>query len=684
MSKKCKEGSSLNVDTNRCRKDCNITQERNPKTKRCRKICKDTQFRNDDKGRCRNVAKEKAPVVAYVPEPLNEDDLAIYDNRPMYNNVSNISESMPFNSLREVVNDIAPPNVERMVFMISVALSPMSIPGNNSVGVSPMSVRNNSVGVSPMSVRNNSVGVSPMNIPGNSVGVSPMSVRNNSVGVSPMNIPGIDVGASPMSIGNNSIALSPIDIPELIQDIFRDFPVEVAIVRMEQPIQPLMENSPPIIQEAVFVVSVASSNSYDELEQFLLTQNPEAFEEQLRNYEDVGEVLPPTPRNRNRNQPTLEEVMRNDDRPVSNGRVFIDDVRRAERLLTPTPPPTRRRVQAPSRVAFGGSYVARQVDNVVVPVPPQTPNSNIRPMRRQSNAIRVASAMFTETPSFQLNQPVSEAVYERPAISSTMERIAPPQFDLLHSYERPPSREKVSSTMERIAPPDFNLLHSNDGGLSSARNIVQSALAGSIRTALANNFDEDGIEIIELPVSRRRIAVIPPVDNSFGVIVPRIRPISAPVIRTVPEDVLFGVSIPVPVVTGMRQPLRAVREDVNFGTVGAPVVQRLRQPLRAVREDDSFGIIPAPAPRIRPLSAPVGSRRSDINRARAFPAGTFGMTAIAEEIVNTTVAQGSGRRRADIERLRAFPENSFGVTSTQESIVSNVSQNLAFSRRFYR
>ena len=644
MIKKCKEGSSLNVDTNRCRKNCKENQERNPKTKRCRNICKDTQFRNDDKGRCRNVAKPKKGV--YVPEPLDEDDLAIYDNRPMYNDVSNITDSMPFNSLREVVNDIAPPNVERMVFMISVALSPMSIPGNNSVGVSPMSVRNNSVGVSPMSVRNNSVGVSPM------------SVRNNSVGVSPMNIPGIDVGASPMSIGNNSIALSPINIPEIIQDIFREMPVEVAIVRMEQPIQPLMENSPPIIQEAVFVVSVASSNSYDELEQFLLTQNPEAFEEQLRNYEDVGEVLPPTPRNRNRNQPTLEEVMRNDDRPVSNGRVFIDDLRRAERLLTPTPP-TRRRVQAPSRVAFGGSYVARPTDNVVVPVPPQAPNSNIRPMRRQSNAIRVASAMFTETPSFELNQPVSEAVYERPGISSTMERIAPPQFDLLHSYERPPSRQNVSSTMERIAPPQFDLLYSDDGRLSSARNIVQNALAGSIRTALANNFDEDGIEIVELPVSTRRIAVIQPVDNSFGVIVPRIRPISAPVIRTVPEDVNFGVSIPVPVVTGMRQPLRAVRED------------------------DSFGIIPAPAPRIRPLSAPVGSRRADINRARAFPAGAFGMTAIAEDI-NVVVAQGSGRRRADIERGRAFPENSFGATSTQESGVSSASRNLAFSRRFYR
>jgi len=647
MSKKCKEGSSLNVDTNRCRKDCNITQERNPKTKRCRKICKDTQFRNDDKGRCRNVAKEKAPVVAYVPEPLNEDDLAIYDNRPMYNDVSNITDSMPFNSLREVVNDIAPPNVERMVFMISVALSPMSIPGNNSVGVSPMSVRNNSVGVSPMSVRNNSVGVSPMSVRNNSVGVSPMSVRNNSVGVSPMsvrnnsvgvspmNIPGIDVGASPMSIGNNSIALSPINIPEIIQDIFREMPVEVAIVRMEQPIQPLMENSPPIIQEAVFVVSVASSNSYDDLELFLLTQSPEAFEEQLRNYEEVGEVLPPTPRNR----PTLEEVMRNDDRPVSNGRVFIDDVRRAQRLLTPTPPPVRRRVQAPSRGQFGGSYIARQTNNVIVPVPPQTPNSNVRPMRRQSNAIRVASAMFTETPSFELNQPVSEAV-----------------------YERPPLREKsISSSMERIAPPQFDLLHSDDGGLSSARNIVQSALAGRIRTALSNNFGEDGIEIVELPVSTHRIAVIPPVDNSFGVIVPRIRPLSAPVIRAVPEDVNFGVSIPVPVVTGLRQPLRAVREDVNFGvSVPVPV-----------------------APRIRPLSAPLGSRRSDINRARAFPAGAFGMTAIAEDI-NVVVAQGSGRRRADIERGRAFPENSFGATSTQESGVSSASRNLAFSRRFYR
>jgi hypothetical protein len=550
----------------------------------------------------------------------------------------------------------------------SVGVSPMSI-RNNSVGVSPMSVRNNSVGVSPMSIRNNSVGASPMSVRNNSVGVSPMSVRNNSVGISPMNIPGIDVGASPMSIGNNSIALSPIDIPELIQDIFREMPVEVAIVRIEQPIQPLMENSPPIIQEAIFVVSVASSNSYDELEQFLLTQSPEAFEEQLRKYEDTGEVLPPTPRNR----PTLEEVMRNDDKPVSNGRVFIDDVRRAERLLTPTPPPVRRRVQAPSRVAFGGSYVVRPTNNVVVPVPPQTPNSNyVRPMRRQSNAIRVASAMFTETPSFELNQPVSEAVYERPGLSSTMERIAPPQFDLLYSDDgRLSSARNIvqnalegsirTATMERIAPPQFDLLYRDDGRLSSARNIVQNALAGSIRTALSNNFGEEGIEIIELPVSTRRIAVIPPVDNSFGVIVPRIRPLSAPVIRTVPEDVNFGVSIPVPVASGMREPLRAVRQDDSFGVAVVPVV----------------------APRIRPLSAPLGSRRTDINRARAFPAGAFGMTAIAEDI-NVVVAQGSGRRRADIERGRAFPENSFGVTSTQESGVSSASRNLAFSRRFYR
>ena len=66
MVKICKEGSSLNVDTNRCRKDCNITQERNPVNKRCRKICTDTQERNVDTGRCRKIGK--VGDVAKVPK----------------------------------------------------------------------------------------------------------------------------------------------------------------------------------------------------------------------------------------------------------------------------------------------------------------------------------------------------------------------------------------------------------------------------------------------------------------------------------------------------------------------------------------------------------------------------------------------------------------------------------------
>jgi len=66
MVKICKEGSSLNVDTNRCRKNCNDTQEINPVNKKCRKKCNDTQERNVDTGRCRKIGK--VGVVAKVPK----------------------------------------------------------------------------------------------------------------------------------------------------------------------------------------------------------------------------------------------------------------------------------------------------------------------------------------------------------------------------------------------------------------------------------------------------------------------------------------------------------------------------------------------------------------------------------------------------------------------------------------
>ena len=68
MVKICKEGSSLNVDTNRCRKNCDITQEINPVNKKCRKKCNDTQVRDSDTGRCRKVPKVKVAKVPKVPK----------------------------------------------------------------------------------------------------------------------------------------------------------------------------------------------------------------------------------------------------------------------------------------------------------------------------------------------------------------------------------------------------------------------------------------------------------------------------------------------------------------------------------------------------------------------------------------------------------------------------------------
>ena len=70
-TKICKEGSTLNTETNRCNKNCTEIQEKNPATGRCRKLCTDIQIRNPETGRCKKIKEPKAPKILKptVPTP---------------------------------------------------------------------------------------------------------------------------------------------------------------------------------------------------------------------------------------------------------------------------------------------------------------------------------------------------------------------------------------------------------------------------------------------------------------------------------------------------------------------------------------------------------------------------------------------------------------------------------------
>ena len=66
-TKICKEGSTLNTETNRCNKNCTEIQEKNPATGRCRKLCTDIQIRNPETGRCKKIKVPKVPTPKVVP-----------------------------------------------------------------------------------------------------------------------------------------------------------------------------------------------------------------------------------------------------------------------------------------------------------------------------------------------------------------------------------------------------------------------------------------------------------------------------------------------------------------------------------------------------------------------------------------------------------------------------------------
>jgi hypothetical protein len=667
MSKKCKEGSSLNVDTNRCRKDCKENQERNPKTKRCRNICTDTQYRNDDKGRCRNVAKEKKPRKGvYVPQPLDEGDLAIYDYMPTLYNVSNIPDSMPFNSLPEVVESISSKKEKSIIYMVSIALSPMSsknisrnsiglspmsnksisknsiglspmsnksisknsiglspmnVPSNNSVGVSPMSVRNNSVGVSPMSVRNNSVGVSPMSVRNNSVGVSPMSVRNNSVGVSPMSnksISKISIGTSPINVPDYDYigdvpfpeAISPglpdnylEKLQEMLAINLQDQPVSVAIVEIEQPILPILENTPEV-KEKIFVVALTELDD-NELDDFIYETF--AFEPKLKepmNRDDfraglqdneAGVNVPITPPRQ-----TFSELMRADDKPKSNenNRVYIDDVKRAQETLKPIPPltayPSRQR-PIKKREGFGSYFT---------PLPPRTPTPKLQTPR---------TPLQTPSPRNPLTSRRVPLSSPRVPLSSPRVPIAqfpPPPTTAIPDYVRKPNRlSNALSTapallsneptfqlnQPQLKEPVFkkNSSEISQDAIEKAREEVRDVLEKKLLASIDGAFGEDSCEIIELPVSTRRVAVIP-IDNRFGItptIVPRKRPATA-LDRVVEEDTNFGRIRPATANAMERVRQKEVFDSRYGGRLSK--VQRAIENIKAARgaiNPNPFGVI---------------------------------------------------------------------------------------------
>ena len=468
MSKKCKEGSSLNIDTNRCRKDCKENQERNPKTKRCRNICKDTQYRNDDKGRCRNVAKEKKPRKGvYVPIPLDEGDLAIYDYMPTLYNVSNIPDSMPFNSLREVVESISSKKEKTMVYMVSIGLSPINIPENDFIGNVPF----------------------------------PEAVSR--------------------SLPENYLE----KLQEMLAINLQDQPVSVNIVEMEQPVLPILENTPEV-KEKIFVIGITELDD-NELDDFIyegfafqpIVKKPMSRDEFRARLQDdeAGVNLPDTPPTRPRQ--TLSELMRADDKPKSNEnkRVYIEDVIRAQETLKPAVPSPIKRRAVKKATAFGGSYTPRTPRTPITPSPraPFPPPSTtaipdyVRKPNRISNALLTATALLSKEETFVLNQPIlEETVFKKK------------------------SSEISEDVIEKI------------------RQKVRDELENKLVASVYGAFGEDSTEIIPLPVSTRRVAVIP-IDNSFGItptVVRRIRPATA-LNRVVEEDVNFGIT---PVVGRIR------------------------------------------------------------------------------------------------------------------------------------
>lgn len=540
MSKKCKEGSSLNVDTNRCRKDCKENQERNPKTKRCRNICTDTQYRIEDKGRCRNVGKEvKAKKAKYVPQPLDEDDLAIYDYMPTLYNVSNIPDSMPFNSLPEVVESISSKKEKSMVYMVSIALSPINIPENDFMGDVPF----------------------------------PEAVSR--------------------SLPENYLE----KLQEMLAINLQDQPVSVAIVEMEQPVLPILENTPEV-KEKIFVVAITELDDY-ELDNFIYEDfafQPIVKEPMSRNdfraglEDDEGGVnLPDTPPTRPRQ--TLSELMRADDKPKSNEnkRVYIEDVKRAQETLKPVKPavsPPARKRPVKKVEAFGSSYT---------PLPPRNPTARLLTPRtpRQTPSPRVP---MTPSPRAQFPPPpttaipdyvrkpnrISNALLTATALLSTEATFVLNQPILEETVFKKKSKEISDDVIEKT------------------RQEVRDKLENKLVASVYGAFGEDTVEIIPLPVSTRAVRAVPiPIDNSFGItptVVRRIRPATA-LNRVVEEDSNFGIT---PVVGRIRpataNPSQRERQINVFNNKFNGRMSKVKSEIEKIREargvvnNNPFGI----------------------------------------------------------------------------------------------
>lgn len=59
----CKEGSTLNTETNRCNKNCTEIQEKSITSGKCIKKCTDIQIRNVETNRCKKIKVPKVPKV---------------------------------------------------------------------------------------------------------------------------------------------------------------------------------------------------------------------------------------------------------------------------------------------------------------------------------------------------------------------------------------------------------------------------------------------------------------------------------------------------------------------------------------------------------------------------------------------------------------------------------------------